>query len=347
MSSPVGLRLDHLGRWLTATGAGPGGAELTATLITGGRSNLTYLLEGAGRGLVLRRPPLGDILPTAHDMAREYRVLSALHGSAVPVPKPLAYCDDPAVIGAPFYLMEHVRGTALAAAADAARLSPCQATRISSHLVAVLAALHEVDYRAAGLGDFGRPEGFVERQIRRWHQQWQRSRTRDLPAMDTLARLLGSRCPATASRPTIVHGDYRLDNTLVALEPEPRITAVLDWEMATIGEPLTDLAMLLVYWSDAGDDERLLIPVAAGVTAFPGFFTRAQIAEGYARATGRDLADLDFFVALASFKLAVVLEGIRARHLAGNTVGEGFDRYDDAVPVLVGAALRRLRAGAP
>ncbi len=143
-----------------------------------------------------------------------------------------------------------------------------------------------------------------------------------------------------------MHGDYRLDNTLIVLEPQPRIAAVVDWEMATVGEPLTDLGMLLVYWSDAGDEERLLVPVAAGVTAFPGFFTRAEIAQAYARETGRDLTELDFFVALASFKLAVVLEGIHARHLAGNTVGEGFDQYGDAVPVLVRAGLRQLAAGA-
>jgi len=346
VSSAVGVRLDRLGAWIASSAPHLGGDGLTATLITGGRSNLTYRLETEGRRFVLRRPPLGNILPTAHDMAREYRVLAGLHGSAVPVPEPLAYCDDPSVIGAPFYLMEHVPGAALAAVDDAARLTPGEAARISSDLVAVLAALHDVDYEAAGLGGFGRPQGFVERQIRRWHEQWQRSRTRDLPDLDTLVGLLAARCPVTAGRPAIVHGDYRLDNTLIALEPKPHITAVVDWEMATIGEPLTDLGMLFVYWSDAGDDERLLIPVAAGVTAFPGFFTRAQIAEAYARATRRDLSDLDFFVALASFKLAVVLEGIHARHLAGNTVGVGFDRYGDAVPVLVGAGLRRLAAGA-
>ncbi len=344
MSGPVGVRLDRLESWLAANVPGLGGDDLTATLIPGGRSNLTYVLEASDRRLVLRRPPLGNILPTAHDMAREYRVLSALHGSAVPVPEPFAYCADAGVIGAPFYLMEHVPGTALAALDDAARLTPDQAVGISSHLVAVLSALHEIDYEAADLGGFGRPEGFVERQIRRWYEQWGRSRTRDLADVDTLVERLAARCPATASRPAIVHGDYRLDNTLVTLRPEPRITAVVDWEMATIGEPLTDLAMLLVYWSDAGDDERLLVPVAAGVTAFPGFFTRAQIVETYARLTGRDLADLDFFVALASFKLAVVLEGIHARHLAGNTVGGGFDRYGAAVPVLVAAGLRRLAA---
>lgn len=346
MSDPVGVRLDRLGAWLRTHAPDLAGPDLRATRIPGGRSNLTYLVDSGAKRFVLRRPPLGNILPTAHDMTREYRVLAGLDRSPVPVPRPLAHCEDAAVIGAPFYLMEYVPGSALASVEDAGGLSPGQAAQVSADLVRVLAALHQVDYEEAGLADLGRPEGFVHRQVRRWHEQWERSRTRDLAEVDTLVDLLARRCPPTVGRPTIIHGDYRLDNTLIMLRPEPRIAAVVDWEMATIGEPLTDLGMLLVYWSDAGDEERMLVPVAAGVTALPGFFTRAEVAEAYARATGRDLADLHYFVALASFKLAVVLEGIHARHLAGNTVGEGFDRYGDAVPVLVGAALRQLATGA-
>jgi aminoglycoside phosphotransferase (APT) family kinase protein len=323
--------------------------ELTGvTLIAGGRSNLTYRLDlGPGRApLILRRPPLGHVLPTAHDMAREYRVLTALNGTAVPVPRPVALCPDPAVVGAPFYLMDCVDGAVLRTSEDAGVLAPGQAGRLSQSFVEMLARIHGLDVESVGLAGFGRPEGYLERQLARWQRQWELSVTREMPGYDDLTRRLAAGLPAvTAAAPPggLVHGDYRLDNMLIVLGDEPRIAAVVDWEMSTLGDPLADLGLTLSYWAEPGEDDLLEISVAT-VTAQPGFFSRAEFAARYADLTGRDVSGIGYYMAFGCFKLAVVLEGINARFLQHKTVGEGFDREGRAVPLLIERAHQLLDA---
>ncbi|MWA04787.1 phosphotransferase [Actinomadura sp. LD22] len=348
-----GIDVPRLADWLARElpGAGRIGA---VDLIAGGRSNLTYgITLAGGRRIVLRRPPLGHVLPTAHDMGREYRVLTALgDATAVPVPRTLAFCDDEDVIGARFYLMDFVDGRVLRTREDAGDLTAEQARGLSEALAAALAAIHTVDVKAAGLADFGRPGGYMARQLKRWGKQWDGSQeaikatgnTHDLPEYDRLVARLAERLPADAPA-RLVHGDFRLDNALARLEPRPEIAAVVDWEMSTLGDPLSDLGLTLVYWAEAADAEQL--PVGATITAAPGFFTRREFTERYAELTGFDLADLDFYVAFACFKLAVILEGIHARFLQNATVGEGFDQIGAAVPLLLGRAHAVLDAGSP
>lgn len=337
-AAPVaGIRRDAVERFFA--GHVPGGAgPLRFSLISGGRSNLTYLVEGAaGRRWVLRRPPLGHVLPTAHDMAREHRVLAALADTDVPVARPIALCTDPAVNDAPFYVMEHRPGVVLADRLPegyAERLD--ERRRIGEALVDVLVRLHAVDVAAVGLADFGRPEGYLERQVRRWAQQWERSRTGPLPAIETLQQRLAAALPASPA-PTVVHGDYRLGN--LALDPaDPgRVVAVYDWEMATLGDPIADLGYTLIYWTEPGDvvDGRAL----PSVTAAPGFSSRAELIERYARASGRDVAHVDFYRVLALYKLAIISEGIYARWKMGKTLGEGFETLGRAAAPLAERAL--------
>jgi aminoglycoside phosphotransferase (APT) family kinase protein len=333
-----------LGRWLAEHGiAGDGTPQVS--LIGGGRSNLTYRLDpgpagGTGRPpLILRRPPLGHVLPTAHDMAREYRVLNALAGTVVPVPRPVALCLDPEIIGAPFYLMEYVPGAVLRTAQDAAVLTQAQAGQLSRTFVRMLANIHGLDVEAAGLAGFGRPEGYLARQLSRWQRQWELSATREMPGYDELVGRLAAGLPGTGGTPEgaggLVHGDYRLDNMLVVPDAEPRIAAVVDWEMSTLGDPLADLGLSLVYWTDPGEEDWL---PAASVTTAPGFLTRAQLAAEYTRVTGRDLSRIGYYMAFGCFKLAVVLEGINARFLQHKTVGEGFEREGQAVAALIARA---------
>ncbi|GAA3229817.1 phosphotransferase family protein [Nonomuraea helvata] len=317
------------------------GEPLSVSLISGGRSNLTYLVEARERRLVLRRPPLGHVLPTAHDMRREWRVISALAPTPVPVPSPVAFCGDESVIGAPFYLMGYVAGAAVRTREELGSPSPERTRRLSERLAEVLAAIHAVDYREVGLGDFGRPEGYLSRQLDRWGQQWERSKTADLPEYDRLVRRLRERLPASSDS-TLVHGDYRLDNTLIKLGDSPEIAAVVDWEMSTLGDPLADLGLTLTYWHDRGDSERAGIPVAGDVTVAPGFMNSSEFAAHYAKVSGRDISDLGFYVAFGNFKLAVIVEGIHARFRQGKTVGEGFDRIGSAVPTLISRAHRML-----
>ncbi|MEV0828095.1 phosphotransferase family protein [Nonomuraea rubra] len=316
------------------------GEPLSVSLISGGRSNLTYLVEARERRLVLRRPPLGHVLPTAHDMRREWRVISALAPTPVPVPEPVVFCGDEDVIGAPFYLMGHVEGEAVRSREQLGDRTPEQTRRLSERLAEVLAGIHAVDYREVGLGDFGRPEGYMARQLDRWCQQWERSKTADLPDYDRLVARLRERLPAEAAG-TLVHGDYRLDNTLLRLG-DLEIAAVVDWEMSTLGDPLADLGLTLTYWHDRGDDERASIPVAGDVTVAPGFMNAAEFAAHYTKVSGRDISDLGFYVAFGNFKLAVIVEGIHARFRQGKTVGEGFDRIGAAVPTLIARAHRML-----
>lgn len=336
----------QLARWLSAIGIGSGDAAgLDIGLIGGGRSNLTYRVACGASQVVLRRPPLGHVLPTAHDMPREFRVLTALHGTDVPVPAPLALCSDPDVIGAPFYVMEHVAGVVLRTPQDAQQLTAADGAQLSELLAAMLAAIHAVGIEAAGLTGFGRPEGYLSRQLARWQRQWQLSATRQMPGYDRLVQRLADGLPGGGEH-ALVHGDFRLDNTLVRIGAgqEPGIAAVVDWEMSTLGDPLADLGLTLIYWADPDDSEWMGLGASIGsaVTARPGFFTRDELAGRYAELTGRDLARIRYYMAFGAFKLAVVLEGIHARYLQHKTVGEGFEREGLAVPVLIARAHRML-----
>jgi aminoglycoside phosphotransferase (APT) family kinase protein len=341
--------IDDPGRlagWLHQAGAGGASlGELTGIeLIAGGRSNLTYRLDTDRGPLVLRRPPLGHVLPTAHDMSREFRVLTALHGTPIPVPRPVALSADAGLIGAPFYLMGYVDGVVLRTTEDGERLTADQAGLLSERLIEMLAAIHRVDVTTVGLTGFGRPDGYLARQLARWQRQWELSATRPMPGYDRLVQRLTEGLPAEGDA-TLVHGDFRLDNMLVVLEPEPSVGAVVDWEMSTLGDPLADLGLTLTYWTDPGEADWLTTSVGAAVTSGPGFWTKASLARRYAELTGRDLSQLGYYVAFGCFKLAVVLEGIHARYLQHQTVGEGFEREGPAVPVLIERAHRMLDSG--
>jgi aminoglycoside phosphotransferase (APT) family kinase protein len=333
--TPPGVDLDRLRPWFAAHVDGATDAPLHASLISGGRSNLTYAIGDGSHEWVLRRPPLGHVLPTAHDMAREHTVLAALAGTAVPVPRTLAFCDDDSVNDAPFYVMEKVDGVILRTPGELAQISEEDARRCSECLVDVLVAIHAVDYRAAGLIEFGHPDGYIERQVRRWGEQWERSKSRDVPAIEELARRLRAARPVSPPA-TIVHGDYRLDNTMLAPDDPGRIVAVLDWEMATLGDPLSDLGLFLVYW---GRDQVTFAGANPSTTPEAGFLSRDAVAQRYAEASGRDISQIDFYEMLASYKLAIILEGIHARYLMGKTVGAGFDNIGTMVETIANAAL--------
>ena len=328
-SALPGLDLGVLRQYLDERHPGLVSGDLRAELVAGGRSNLTYRLDDDVHRWVLRRPPLGHVLATAHDMGREYRVISALGGTAVPVPEAVAFCDDPEVLGAPFYLMQRVDGAIFRSARQLAERGPERTARIGDALVDTLCALHAVDPAAVGLADFGRPEGFCERQVRRWSGQLEKSTSRELPGMPELQSWLAGSIPVSGP-PAVVHGDYRLDNMIVA--DDDSVAAVLDWEMSTLGDPLTDVGLTVVYRmrETAGDDG----PVANAATA-PGFPTAPELVGRYASRTGRDLTHLNWYVAFAYFKLAVILEGIHFRFQQGKTVGEGFDKVGDLVLPLV------------
>jgi aminoglycoside phosphotransferase (APT) family kinase protein len=335
----------QLSGWMAAAGLDDLGELQAVELISGGRSNLTYRLDLDGGRLVLRRPPLGHVLPTAHDMSREYRVLTALAGTDVPVPCPVAICQDADVVGAPFYLMRYVDGLVLRTREDGQLITEQQAGELSELLAGMLATIHSVDVDAVGLGGFGRPQGYMARQLARWQRQWELSNSREMPGYDELVRRLSAGLPESAGG-TLVHGDFRLDNTLVTLGDHASISAVVDWEMSTLGDPLADLGLTLSYWADPTDDKGWLdINVGAGITAQPGFFGRAQFADRYAELTGRDLSGIGYYIAFGYFKLAVVLEGIHARYLQHMTVGEGFEREGPAVPVLIARAHQALDSG--
>jgi aminoglycoside phosphotransferase (APT) family kinase protein len=319
-----------------------GDGDWYAELISGGLSNITYRVHLGIGAIIVRRPPLGELLPSAHDMSREYRALGGLATTSVPVPQVLRFCSDPQVLGQPFYAMAEVPGVVLRSAADTATLTAANRASSTQSFIETLAQLHTLEPDAVGLGDYGRPEGYCSRQIRRWGEQWARSNTRPLPDMDTLLGGLAEAVPQS-QRESIVHGDYRLDNMIVDPSDSYRVAAVLDWELSTLGDPLADLGMTLTYWHDVGDAERAEIPVAAGITAHDGFPTGRQLAETYSTLTGIDLGKLPFYLAFGAMKLAVILEGVNARYLAGQTVGNGYDKAGQAVPVLVSRGLRHLK----
>ena len=318
----------------------------TVALISGGKSNLTYRVRSDAGEVILRRPPLGHILPTAHDMGREYRVLTALHGTAVPVPRTLLLGTVDGPLETPFYVMERVVGhISRDELPPGYANTPADRGAIGRGLIDVLAALHTIDPEEVGLADFGRPQGFMERQLRRWYEQWQRSKDDDLPALDSLRDDLGDTLPPQG-QPGIVHGDYRLDNTVLHPTRPGEIVAVLDWEMSTLGDPLADLGALLAYWSEEADDEVIIRARMFGpVTAAAGFPSRADLIERYARQTGFDLSAISWYHAFAFFKLAVICQGIAARAAGGAMLGSGFDEARGMVDPLVQAGRRQLDRG--
>ncbi|WP_338900521.1 phosphotransferase family protein [Streptomyces sp. TG1A-60] len=335
---PPGPDPERLRALLDAERPGLVGGPLTGRLIEGGRSNLTYEVTDGVSKWVVRRPPLGHVLATAHDMRREHRVISALHPTDVPVPRPVLLCEDEDVLGAPFYVMDFVEGTPYRTAEQLAPLGPDRTRAAVLGLVDTLVGLHAVDPAEVGLADFGRPEGFLDRQLRRWGKQLDASRNRELAGIDELHASLGRQLPRSPA-PAVVHGDYRLDNVLLGRDDE--IAAILDWEMSTLGDPLTDLGLLVMYSVPlAMPDSPVSTTAAAAGHPHP-----AEIVERYAARSGRDVSSVSWYTAFAWFKLAVILEGIHYRYTLGQTVGRGFDRIGDLVPVFIAHGLTTLRAG--
>jgi aminoglycoside phosphotransferase (APT) family kinase protein len=335
-TTTAGAEPSVVGPHLAAALGDPGWRDCTVTLIAGGKSNLTFRVDAPAGSVILRRPPLGHVLPTAHDMVREHTVMSALSGTHVPVPRMLHLCTDAQVLGQPFYVMERVEGHVCRESLPAGYADLPELRRaIGEGLIEVLAALHEVDPAQVGLGEFGRPEGYLERQVRRWVKQWDATRIDGHDALDRLAAELAGDVPHT-QRHAVVHGDYRLDNTLLHPTRPGRISAVLDWEMSTLGDPLADLGILLGYWSQADDTgARTSAAVVPAATVLEGFPSRREVAELYARRTGLDLTALPWYAAFAAFKLAVVCAGIVARVRGGAMLGEGFDGIEERIGPLV------------
>lgn len=342
MSGPVptiaGIDLPALQAWFDRTV--PGTQRLQVQLLQGGRSNLTYRLTDGTHDWVLRRPPLGVLTPSAHDMAREYRVVAALADSEVPVARAVAQCDDLTVLGVPFTVVEYVPGRTIRSRTELDTLTEAEVRRCAFGLVEVLGRLHAVHPTAVGLGDFGRAQGYLGRQVSRWHDQWTRVATRELAALETLHDVLQDSCPAESGT-SIVHGDFRIDNAILDAEDPAVVRALVDWEMATLGDPLADLGLHLAYLDVAFD------PVIGGDAAAtsPRMPTPAALAAHYGQTTGRDVADLTFYLGLGYFKAAVIAEGIHARYAQGHTVGEGFDLVGTAVPQLAAAGLAAVRDG--
>ncbi len=333
-----GLDLDRLRDRLDQEVPGLVQGPLQGRHIQGGRSNLTYDVTDGTSRWVVRRPPLGHVLATAHDMKREHRVIDALYETTVPVPKPLLLCEDEEVMGAPFYVMEFVSGTPYRTDEELAPLGPERTRAAVFSLVDTLVELHAVDPAAVGLADFGRPEGFLDRQLRRWGKQLDASRNRELVGIDELHAALGRSLP-TSPAATVIHGDYRLDNVL--LGEDDRIKAVLDWEMSTLGDPLTDLGLLVMY-SVPLELENSVISTTATAAGHP---TPQELVERYAERSGRDVSQVSWYTAFAWFKLAVILEGIHYRYTLGQTVGSGFDRIGELVPVFIEHGLTTLQEG--
>jgi aminoglycoside phosphotransferase (APT) family kinase protein len=311
-------------------------------LIAGGHSNLTYrVTDGTGRRTVLRRPPLGQVLASAHDMGREHRIIAALHDTDIPVAPPLGYVADDSVNGAPFYVMDFVDGHILRTQDEAMALSAEARANCGDSLVDVLARIHAVDVDAVGLGDLGRKDGYIERQLKRWYGQWEKSKTRELSEIDEVHRVLSADVPDQGAA-AIVHGDYRLDNCMV--DDRGDVIAVLDWELCTLGDALADVGLLMVYWSESGDRS----PTLGAPTAAPGMRSRQELLDRYAAASGRDLSNIDYYVAFGYWKLACIVEGVYARYIGGSmgtrdtSDFDGFKLQVEALAAQAKAAVDRL-----
>lgn len=306
-----GIDVPRVSAWLVEHVPGAR-APFGFDVIAGGHSNLTFRVQSDdGATYVLRRPPLGHVLASAHDVGREHRIISGLQSTDVPVPRALGYCDDPSVNGAPFYVMEFVDGRVIRDLDGATTLSNPARANAGRSIADTLAAIHAVDLEATGLADLGRHDGYIARQLKRWYGQWQQQQTRELRAVDEVHDALAAGIPEQGAA-TIVHGDYRLDNTMVSAAGE--VVAVLDWEICTLGDPLADVGLLSVYWTGPGDDASAWTGQS---TTAPGFWTRRQVIDRYAESSGRDLSALDFYIAFGYWKLACILEGVYARYVGG------------------------------
>lgn len=317
----------------------PGSGELVVERHQAGHSNETFFITRGTDEWVLRRPPRGAFLPTAHDVGREYRVLSALAGTSVRVPRTVLMCEDESVIGAPFYVMERVRGVVIRdELPDVFR--EADRARIGEELVDAVVELHSVDPVAAGLEGFGKPRGYLDRQLRRWKGQMELTLplTRPIPELEQVGDWLHAQQPPE-QRTTIVHGDYKLDNVMFATKPPARLVTILDWEMSTLGDPLADLGWMISFWREPGDPTEDVLARTSRVTELPGFHRRAELVERYAAATDRDVSHLSWYQVLAIWKLAILLEGSYARHLAGVTDDPFFAEMEHGVPALARLAL--------
>jgi aminoglycoside phosphotransferase (APT) family kinase protein len=307
-----GIEVEPVSAWFEANVTGARG-PFTFELIAGGHSNLTYrVTDVTGARYVLRRPPLGQVLATAHDMGREHKIISALGPTRVPVAPALGLCTDHSVNGAPFYVMDFVDGRVLRDTAAVAQIGVDARRHASQSIADTLAEIHAVDPDAVGLGDLGKKEAYIARQLKRWYGQWESSKTRELPLIDQLHDELLAKVPEQG-RPTIVHGDYRLDNCMT--DDDGNVIAVLDWEICTLGDPLADLGLLMVYWTEATDTEPMLLTAP---TAQPGFLSRKEVLDRYAEVSGRDLSLIDYYTAFGHWKLACIIEGVYARYIGGS-----------------------------
>ncbi len=298
-----------------------------------GRSNLTFGVRRGDRSYVLRRPPLGELPETAHDMDREYRVLSALRDTPVRAPRPILSCADPAVIGVPFYLMEVVEGVVIREALPAA-FDPPARRGLGYEMIDALAELHVLDYEAAGLGGLGRPAGYTARQVARWTKQWAVMQTRELPDIEAVREWLEASVPS-ATPTGLVHGDYKMDNVVFADRPPARLRAILDWELATLGDPLADLGYLMVSWPEPGEED---LGGLTQPTAEPGFPPRAELIARYEERTGLSMTDLTFYRTLALWKLAILTEGLYKRYLAGDADDPWYARLEVTIPAMAARA---------
>ena len=333
-------RADRLGPALAESTGDDRWRVHSSALIEGGKSNLTIELTSAAGALILRRPPTGPLLPRAHDMGREVRVQRALLGTPVPVPRIVLAETEPGLLDVPFYVMEKVPGVVLRDEMPPGYAEqPADRLALADALVDTLVDLHSVDPRAVGLGDYGRPEGFLARQVRTWERQWEASKTHDVATVDELARRLSGHPWSESERPAVVHGDYRLDNCIYDAVDPARINAVIDWELSTLGDPRADLGMLLFYWSQPGEPEPML---GSALTAHSGFPDRAHLVSRYAAGSGRDLSDLGAYVAYAHFKFAGIAQGIAARVAGGQMAGQDFGDLDAEVDRVAQAGLNAL-----
>ncbi|WP_132992502.1 phosphotransferase family protein [Gordonia zhaorongruii] len=334
MTDHPGLRTEDLRRLLVESDADVTG-DLRIDLISGGRSNLTFDVRDDVHHWVARRPPTAGLTPSAHDMGREWDVTTALAGTAVPVAEAVAFDRSGDIIGAPCTVVQFVDGPIFRSAADLDSLTDDEVTASADGLIRTLADLHAVDYRDVGLGEFGRPDGFAARQVKLWARQWGLVKTRDLPDVDRLVGLLADRIPAHA-RNTIVHGDYRIDNTILSPDDPGRVAAVVDWELSALGDPITDVAMMCIYRE----------PVFSAVLGFEAAWTSDRypdadgLAQRYAEATGADLGDWNFYLGLANLKLGVIAEGITHRALKGGSSGaSGAERAAEATASFIARGL--------
>lgn len=310
-----------------------------------GHSNLTYLVHVGSREVVLRRPPFGSRVRSAHDMAREYRVLSKLHTAYPIAPKAILYCDDLSILGAPFYVMEPIRGMIIRRELPPdVSLPPETARRLSEAFLDNLARLHRIDYTTIGLADLGKPQGYLERQVKGWIERYHNSKTHDLPEVERISAWLIERIPVSRST-TLIHNDYKYDNVVLDPEDATKIVGVLDWEMCTLGDPLTDLGTTLAYWTDPQDPEELQ-EIRCAPTALPGTLGRFQLVERYASATGFDPGDMCFYLAFARFKVAVIIQQIYYRYAQGLTQDERFATLPKRIRTLLRASWHCAESGA-